>query len=174
MAAWSASETLTGVSSISLLGPKGKRSNAYMSEKISEKRLMNAPKLNLKEIKKGGLSTHCHNNETSFNTHRARGIHSGRRRSMEKSALYLEQKKKIKNFWIAHRAISLGATVDWCSLINRKMPHCVLSWKQIVSWGTNGQSKLTKYNTGKQWFFMLHWTCTCCTLLYTILKDTST
>lgn len=93
MAAWSASETLTGVSSISLLGPKGKRSNAYMSEKISEKRLMNAPKLNLKEIKKGGLSTHCHNNETSFNTHRARGIHSGRRRSMEKSALYLEQKK---------------------------------------------------------------------------------
>lgn len=58
MAAWSASETLTGVSSIALLGPKGKRFNAYMSEKISEKRLMNAPKLNLKEIKKQGGYPH--------------------------------------------------------------------------------------------------------------------
>ena len=57
MVAWSASETLTGVSSFALPGPKGKRSNAYMSEEISGKkkkmkkikRLMNAPKLRLKE-----------------------------------------------------------------------------------------------------------------------------
>lgn len=34
--------------------------------------------------KRDGLSTHCRNNETSFNTHRAWGIHSGSRRSMEK------------------------------------------------------------------------------------------
>lgn len=42
--------------------------------------------------KRQGLSTHCRNNETSFNTHRAWGIHSRRRRSMEKRALYLKQK----------------------------------------------------------------------------------
>lgn len=43
-----------------------------------------------------GLSTHCRNNETSFNTHRAWGIHSGRRRSMEKRALYLKHKKNTE------------------------------------------------------------------------------
>lgn len=36
--AWSESETLTGVSSIALPGPKGKHFNAYMSEEISEKK----------------------------------------------------------------------------------------------------------------------------------------
>lgn len=38
MVAWSASETLTGVSSIAPPGPKGKRFNAYMSGKISGKK----------------------------------------------------------------------------------------------------------------------------------------
>lgn len=145
--------------------PKGETlQRLHVRENLRKKAYERSKTESQRNKKTGGLSTHCHNNETSFNTHRAWGIHSGRRRSMEKSALYLEQKKK-KKFWIAHRAISLGATVDWCTLINRKMPHCVLGWKQIVSWGTNGQSKLTKYNTGKQWFFMLDWTCTCCTLL---------
>lgn len=35
-------------------------------------------------------------NETSFNTHRAWGIHSGMRRSMEKRALYLKQQKNTE------------------------------------------------------------------------------
>lgn len=78
--------------------------------KSQKKRLMNAPKLNLKEQ---GLSTLWHNNETSFNTHRAWGIHSGRRRSMEKMHCTLSERDK--KFCTTHRAISLSGLLDWCT-----------------------------------------------------------
>lgn len=120
--------------------------------------------------KREGLSTHCRNNETSFNTHRAWGIHSGRRRTMEKRALYLKHKKKKKN-WTAHRAISLGGMLDLCTVIYWKWQtasvHCL---KQIVLRGANGQNTLVRNNIATDWVFQawligLHF-CTCCTLLY--------
>lgn len=50
-----------------------------------------------------------------------------------------------KKYWIAHRAISLGGTLDWCTLIKGKMTMCLdLVEKQIILGGSNGQRMLTK------------------------------
>lgn len=110
--------------------------------KSQKKRLMNAPKLNLKEQ---GLSTLWHNNETSFNTHRAWGIHSGRRRSMEKMHCTLSERDK--KFCTTHRAISLSGLLDWCTptkIEKKKRPAAALDQKQIVSRVTNVQDYIAR------------------------------
>lgn len=81
--------------------------------------------------KREGLSTHCCNNETSFNTHRAWGIHSGMRRSVEKRALYLKQKilnstqgnKLGWHAWLVHSDKKKNDSVS------------ALGWKQIMFLG---------------------------------------
>lgn len=50
-----------------------------------------------------------------------------------------------KKYWIAHRAISLGGTLDWCTLIKRKMTICLyLVENKLFFWGTNGQNTFIK------------------------------